>query len=291
MEIEAVKTWQWMLTGLIAGLLFSCVVAWSGPGFDTQPRDTIEQGEFENDCFIVTRYGQNNRSLAGLYTQYHKGLPFVRDVTVHPPIASDPKHFWVTGRVYSLGLKPVDPTKAGGPAKVFEEWKLFKYQAAIPYEPGYTRRAEKNLDRNTESAKNLELASLKNALGGASSFPTVVQYLKAVRSLPGNNFTFNYAWWELPRAMWSLPPLAGFLMIGVAWPLTLSTLQTLGLAKRTQFNTKAKTAVKKPSRPASTAMPAGVVLHPVAPEAPPKPVEHKEYGGEFYPVVKVTHKE
>jgi hypothetical protein len=37
---------------------------------------------------------------------------------------------------------------------------------------------------------------------------------------------------------------------------------------------------------------AGVVLTPVAVKAPPPPpTDAKKYGGEFYPVVKATHKD
>jgi hypothetical protein len=290
MEIEEIQTWQWMLAGLIAGLLFSCVVSWSGPGFDTQDRETIEQGEFENSTFALTKYG----APTAIYprsgyeiNQYHKDQPFLSDVTVHPPIASDPKHYWVTGRFYFIGRKLVDPSKLNGPEKVYEEWKPFKYPTSIPYEPGYAIKEEKKIGG---TPRNPELANLKKALSDKMSFPTVVEYLNGISALPDSNFKFRFAWWELPKFIWTMPPLAGFLMIGVAWPLALSVLRSFGLAKTPTV--KAKPApIMKPERMPTTAMPAGVVLKATAPAAPPPPSEHKEYGGEFYPVVKTTHKD
>ena len=291
MEIEEIKTWQWVFLGLIAGALFSCVVAWSGPRFDTQDRNTVEQGEFENNCFALTKFGQSTGSTAALYNAYYKDLPLVDDVTVHPPIASDPTHYWVTGRFYSIGLKPVDPSKLHSPSKVWGEWKLFKYPAPVPYEPGYAVLEQKKLEQYSSPHRIAQLTDLKKALGGQTRFPTVVEYLRAVQSLPENNFKFKYAWWELPRAQWSLPPFAGLLMIGIAWPLTLSALQNYGLAKRPPVKAKAKPAPVRPLSPGMNVLPAGVILNPPGPAPPPEPAEQKEYGGVYYPVVKVKHKE
>jgi len=290
MEIEEIQTWQWMLAGLLAGLLFSCVVSWSGPGFDGQDRETMEQGEFENRAFALTKYGD----ISAVYPRYvndinlyHKGQPFLRDVTVHPPIASDPKHYWVTGRFFFIGRKLTDPTKPNGREQDYGEWKPFKYPTNIPYEPGYAVRDDKKL---FGTARNQNLPALKKALGDKTTFPTAVEYLKAISALPNSQLQVHFAWWELPKAIWTLPPLAGFLMIGVAWPLALGVMQNFGLAKPAHAKPKSAPA-RKPVRPSTTAMPAGVILHPVAPAAPPPPTEHVEYGGEFYPVVKTTHKE
>jgi hypothetical protein len=292
MEIEEIKTWQWVLLGLTAGFLLSCVLVWRGPAFDTQERDTIEQGEFENGTFISTKYGRVTGSEARLVEMYHKGLPLLRDVTVHPPLSSDPSHFWVTGRCYFIGLKAADDSKPKGPYKVYEEWRLFKYPAPIPYEPGYELREEKKLDHNAASRRNVELAELKKTLGGQKTFPTVLDYLQAIQKLPENDLKYQYAWWELPVPRWTLPPVAGLLMIGIAWPLTLSTLQNFGLAKPAPVKVKPKPQ-KKPTGAAISAMPAGVVLKPAVapPPPPPLPGDRKEYGGVYYPVVKTTHKD
>jgi hypothetical protein len=289
MEIESVKTWQWMLTGLFIGFLFSCIVSWSGPTFDTQPRDTIEQGEFENGAFSLTRFVQ----IRGLESQYHEGKPLLRDVTIHPPIPGDPR-YWVTGRSYFVGLKPDDPTKPRGPTKVYEEWQPFKYPAVVPYVPGYTLREEKKLDRGNNPVqrnRTVEFAELKKELGGEGSFPTVVEYLKAVAKLPKNeDFKFQFAWWELPVAKWSLPPLAGFMMIGVAWPLALGVLTSFGLTKAPAPVKKA--AAPPPAKPVAVKPVVGVKLVAPVPKTPPPPTEDdRQYRGEFYPVAKSTHKE
>jgi hypothetical protein len=298
MEIEEIKTWQWVLAGLVVGLAFSCIVAWSGPTFDTQARDTIEQGEFENPTFALTKFGQIPRGLRpDLVHLYHvdqnkKLLPFLKDVMVHPPSPSDATHrYWVTGRAYFIGEKRVDPTKPNSPLKAFEEWRPFKYPAKAPYIPGYTLVGIKKLPKGSNQLQ--ELADLKTALGGKSEFTNISEYLQAVSKLPDSNFKFQpltqFAWWELPKAMWTLPPLAGVLMIGVAWPLALGILQRIGVAKPAPVKAKpAPVPEPKPIRAPSTA---GVVLTPVGPKAPPPPVEAKKYGGEFYPVVKTTHKD
>ena len=288
MEIDELKIWQWILAGLIAGGLFSCIYAWNGPPFDTQPRDTIEQGEFENNAMAATKFGTAVGPQMRLINLYHKDQPLLRDVTIHPPIASDPKHYWVTGRAYSIGLKAVDPNKPKGPEKVYEEWRLFKYPASIPYEPGYTLRAEKKLDKNEASRRNVELAALKKALGNQSSFPTVVEYLKAVGSLQNSDLKYQYAWWELPKAKWSLPPIAGVLIFGVAFPMTLSVMRNFGIAKppvKAVAKPKPQVPTKKPTRAPAPVMPAAVVPTP-APAPALSPGDQRKYGGEFYPVVK-----
>lgn len=295
MEIQAIKTWQWMLAGLVVGLLFSCIVAWSGPAFDTQARDTMEQGEFENDTVALTRFGQISAMIRRFHEdppEHHDDEPVLKDVTVHPPIGTD-KRYWVTGRSYYVGYKPVNPSQPRGEQKVYEEWRPFRYAAPVPYAPGFTLREEKGLDRGTrpmQLARNRELAELKTALGGQTTFHTVNDYLQAVSKLPNANFKFQYfsqyAWWELPIPKWTLPPLAGFLMIGVAWPLTLGMLGVQQKAPLKVIPIKPEPLPPSPVRPA---IPAVAVAAP-APKPPP-PIDSREYTGEFYPVVKVTHKE
>jgi hypothetical protein len=287
MEIQEIKTWQWVLAGLVIGALFSCIYTWNGPAFDTQARDTIEQGEFENSTLALTKFARPIPSQSRLIELHHKGLPLLRDVTVHPPIASDPRHYWVTGRAYFIGLKPGDPANPKSPEKVFEEWRLFKYPASIPYAPGYTLREEKKLDKNAASRRNIELTDLKKALGGQTEYPTVSGFLKAVAALPNSEFKYQYAWWELPKAVWTLPPLAGLLIFGIAFPLTLSVMYRLGLGhKPVPVQAKPKPApVKKPTRPVPGVL-ANTAPQAPAPVAPPTAADTRKYGGEFYPVVK-----
>jgi hypothetical protein len=79
-------------------------------------------------------------------------------------------------------------------------------------------------------------------------------------------------------------------MIGIAWPLTLGVLRSFGISKPAPVKVIAPppqpVPVKKPVRPAGPP----VVVAPVTPKPPP-PVDTRKYGGEFYPVVKTTHKE
>jgi hypothetical protein len=302
MEIEEVKLWQWMLAGLIAGLLFSCIVRLSGPGYDSQPRDTIEPGEFENAVYGLTKFNDLGRfARGGAFRQsqayiekYHKDLPRLRYLTVHLPQSSDPKHYWITGESYFVGLRPKDASKPSGTEEVFEEWKPFKYAAGIPYVPGYAEHELKKLPGS--NAMESELADLKKAMGGQMSFPTVVSFLNAAAKLPpensasANKLTFTQAWWEQPAMVWSLPPFTGFLLIGVAWPLALGILQNLGVAKPAPV--KAKPKPVQPAEPLHIGSTEGVILQPVKPAPPPPPdPKSKEYTGVFYPVVKVANHE
>jgi hypothetical protein len=293
MEIESVKTWQWMLAGLFIGFLFSCIVAWSGPAFDTQARDTIEQGEFENGILALATDPKTNLTfgrVAGLdprlVEEHHKDEPLIQNVTVHPPVPGDHR-YWITGQEYWIGVRLVDPSKISGPRRVESQWRNFRYAADVPYKPGYTVREEKH--GHDSQNKVAELADLKQALGAKDSFATVNDFLYAVSKLPNSQFKSQYAWWELPAAKWSLPPLAGFMMIGVAWPLTLGVLQSFGVAKPVPV----KKAAAPPPKPVAVKPVKAVIPIQVAAPAPkpPPPVDNHEYRGEFYPVAKTTHKE
>jgi hypothetical protein len=308
MEIEDVKLWHWMLAGVIAGALFSCIAAWSGPKYDAQERDTIEAGEFENAVYGLTKFNDlarfsssgAARQLQNNVERFHKGQSRVRYLTVHLPLAGDPKHtYWVTGETYSIGRRNKDANNARAGYEDYQEWKPFKYPAPSPYKPGYQEHVEKKHSGSPEM--NAELAELKTALGGNDTFPTVVEFLKAVAALPNPDKAnpnvhldfsqslwkpIGQAWWERPAALWGMPPLAGFLMIGVAWPMTLSILQSFGVAKPAPVKAKPKAIAKpEPMRVPSTA---GVVVIPSKPAPPPLPSDAKKYGGEFYPVVKIA---
>ena len=308
MEIEDVKLWHWMLAGLIAGALFSCIAAWSGTKYDTQERDTIEAGEFENSVYGLTQFSDLARFSTGAprmlqynIERYHQGQPRVRYLTVHLPQPGDPKRaYWVTGETYTIGRREKDSNNPKAGEENFEQWKPFKFAASTPYKPGYQSHFEKKLPAPTELAN--ELTELKTALGGKESFPTVVEYLKAVAALPNPDKahptlhldfsqsiwkSIGQAWWERPAAKWGMPPVAGFLIIGIAWPMTLSILQSFGVAKPAPVKAKPKPITKpEPMRVPSTA---GVVVIPNKPDAPPPlTAETRKYGGEFYPVVKIA---
>jgi hypothetical protein len=295
MEIENFKMWHWMLAGLVAGALYSCVIAYRGPAFDTQSIDTIDVGEFEQQAYAGTDFGGIQGPMTGRINQYHKDLPLLKKVVVHPPLSSDPDHhYWVTGMYYTVGERAKDPKKIGSPSELIEQWKAFKYAAATPYVPGYALR-EKQTDgkklTGMAAYRLRQLEPLKKAMGGVENFPTVVAYLHAVAALPKSRFTYSYAWYELPAAVWSLPPVSGLLIIGIAWPLTLALMQSWGLARPPAVVTpkKPRQTSEPLSRPIkSTGTPATVVIAPPVPEA--KPVERVEYGGEFYPVIK-AHKQ
>ena len=288
MDIESIKPWQWAVLGICVGLLFSVIQNGVGPSYDTQPRDTIESGEFENSALVDTSFDPTRGQQRDWIEKNHRNLPLLRDVTVHPPLASDPTHNWVTGRIYWIGAKPDDPKKIGSPLHLWEEWKPFRYQASIPYKPGYTELSEKKTSKKLPYYRTRALDQIKTALGGVAEFPTVSEYLKAAAAVKGSTLQSRYAWWELPKWLWSLPPVAGFLTIGVAWPLALGVMQNWGLAKAPKPKAKLKSAWKPQPMPKSE--PAVLVKPVVTPPPPPDP-DSRKYGGEFYPVVKSSGKE
>jgi hypothetical protein len=104
------------------------------------------------------------------------------------------------------------------------------------------------------------------------------------------------AFWEKKPFMWTLPAVAGIFIVGLGGPLLVQILQAMGLAAvpapRENARPKPTTAPKPAQRPVPV-----MAMNDVKVVAPPaaKPMteaEKKQYGGEFYPVVKTTtHKE
>ena len=214
MQIEDFKTWHWVALGLVAGLAFSLVLTMAGPPFATDELDTVDASIFEHALQgRLLRAGQ-----PALVARFHKDQPVVRNLIVHPPLRGDDPHkFWVTGQLYHIGPQYKNPTNAAAGEQYVEQWRPFKYPAPAPY-----------------SGQN----------GAVAPFPTVAGYLSAMqqRSVPA--FTYRTAWQEAPWAVWSLPPVAGLLMIGVAWPLALGILQSAGMARPPKVK-----AVAKPAEP------------------------------------------
>jgi hypothetical protein len=312
MHVEDFKTWHWMLAGLFAGLLFSCVRLWQGPAFVSSEADTVAVGEFEHLAYAGTKLGGGGPEWRYV-NEYHKGLPLLKDVVVHPPLHGDALHqYWITGRQYWIGTRMVDPTKPGSKEHLMWGWKSFKYAAPTPYVPGYAQRKvqlQDELNRRQDRAKHdtgfrlrMEIANINSeirqmddiqkSVGNQNSFPTVIDYLKTVKGMQGSTLTYSFAWYELPAAIWALPPIAGLLMIGIAWPLALGVMQNWGMARPPSVKKPKRVTSPLPKPVVPIAASAGVVFKPVVP-APEAAVEseHAEYRGEFYPVVKSSHKD
>ena len=263
MRIENLKTWQWVLLGLLAGAAFSLVLAMAGPTFATAELDTVDASTFEH-ALLGRVLAPGEQRLVELY---HKGQPVLRDVVVHPPFRGDdpPTRRWVTGELYWVGPRYKDPKNPTAGMHYVEQWKPFKYATAAPY-----------------TGQN----------GVRATYPTVSGYLAAMEQLKTTDFAYRSAWQELPVPMWVLPPFAGLLLIGSVWPLSLGVLQRVGLARMPEARQpKAKPATGGfPVGPVPPATPstAGVrVVPPPSPKPAPVPAgDPKQYGGEFYPVAK-----
>ncbi len=265
MQIEDFKPWQWVVLGLLAGLAFSLVLLVAGPSFATAELDTVDASTFEHALLGRLVAGGEQRFLP----ESQKGKPLVKDVIVHPPFHGGEGQYWVTGMLYSVRPVLKDPSNAKGGTQLFDQWKPFKYLTKAPYKG-------------------------QNGVAGVpGNYPTVVGYLAALKAKDKSAvFDYRYAWQETAAGLWTLPPLAGLLMVGIAWPLSLRAMQSFGMAR-------APKVVKKPApvpEPAPVVKPVtGVRLAPPPPPPPaPKPTrdpDDKEYGGEFYPVVKATQHE
>ncbi len=257
MQIDDFKTWHWVAVGLLVGLAFSLVLTVAGPPFATAELDTVDASTFE--------YGLQGQLLrpgqAGLVVRFHRDQPVLRNLIVHPPLAGDdPRKVWVTGQIYKIGPQFKNPAVPSGPQVYVEQWVPFKYPTSVPY---------------------------RGQNGAVGSFPTVAGYLSAMQQRKVPAFTYRVAWPEKPAVVWSLPPAAGLLSLGVAWPLALGILRSWGLAK------PVKVAPPKPAaKPApAPAPPVRVVVAPPLPPPVPQPVaagDGRRFGGEFYPVEKKT---
>jgi hypothetical protein len=302
MQIEDIKTWQWTVIGLLIGLLFGGVLLWKGPWFDAENLDTTDQGTFERQLIGLPPH----RPVADLIERFHKNLPLIKDLTVHPPLAGDStKTYWVTGKSYTIVRERKNLKDLKSPLVDIERWDPFKFQAKTPYTA---------------------------TIGAPGEYPTVVEYLRAVQKQPSAKFTFKVAWWDTPALTLILPAVAGVLMIGLAWPLALGLMQGVGLARPTRQK-KVKLPKNRPA-PAQAAVDssagekqlddlnaelekslAGFASgsSPVdqTDDAGPSPIKPltgtdgaatatnknaeeddliREYGGEFYPVAKKVHK-
>jgi hypothetical protein len=328
MHIEDLKFWHWVVLGLVVGALFSGVKLWQGP-FDGSKFDSIEQRRFERGLVGVVEGPSVTRADTVSYLEKHPDTPVLKNIVVHPPAAGDDT-YWVTGSALVVEELQKNPYRYN------VDWVGFKYPAKVPYEPLTT--LELQAKRGRAGTKALMDAKAKAATQpGAqtrSEYPNIAEYLQAVQTRSDAKFTYRYAWQERPLATAVLPPIAGLLVIGIAWPLALGVMQGAGLARKPQPRAKLTkrretAAVKGPvdtsagdkqladlnatleaemagfigvtptrdpddssaGAPAVKALPGGVGAASETKKPEDDEVEVKEFGGEFYPVVKSVHKE
>jgi hypothetical protein len=331
MQIENLKIWQWMIAGVLVGLLFSVVQNFQGPWFDNAPLETIESGQLDWLAMYDQRpppngwKGERERKEKAYVTFYHAGQPMIKDVVVHPAPPTDKSgQWWVTGKYFKVDEEkdPKDASKTIATAT----WVPFKSPATAPYLPMYhsahivavqaeltqllkDQQEAKDAGKEFQSDKlkgirdrQNEIASdarLQKTLGGPDSFANVADFLKFAQAAePERKLKFSVAFWEKKPFMWTLPAVAGIFVIGLGGPLLVQILQAMGLAAVPAPSLSAAPKPKPTPKAAPAKRPVPVMamgnVTVVAP-APPKPMteaEKKQYGGEFYPVVKTTaHKD
>ena len=183
-----IRSWQWMLIGLlIGGLGAASVGMWGEP--------------------LLSAYGESingRREFEEALTREEAGRPWFTEVSVHAEqISVDGQRkrtvHVVTGIYY-------DGRSADAAQAV---WRPAFYVAEVPYEP-VTSPA--HLPGGGEAAERFV----------ALPQPTVVDFLHVMNDARGARFT--HAWWRSPsnaRLAWLL---VGVLGIGFIWPVTLNLI-------------------------------------------------------------------
>ncbi|HSV15685.1 MAG TPA: hypothetical protein VLI90_15595, partial [Tepidisphaeraceae bacterium] len=247
MHFEDFKTWHWVIIGLLVGALFSGVKMYAGPWYTNADIDTLDQMRFEHA--LIGQPDGGNRTNAQML-RYLVGKQMVKDVVVHPPTFGDTDgKYWVTGKIATMepmNQVPSDPKTAVVPAEI---WRPFKYPADAPYQEippnvkrapsrtallAATRAATRPAAIAAAAKKKKAATNPTTAAAAATATPaipqikihhTVVEYLQSKQSDPNAHFSYRYAWQENKAAMAILPPIAGLLIIGIAWPVTLGLMQ------------------------------------------------------------------
>jgi hypothetical protein len=301
MQLEDFKTWHWMVLGPIIGLIYGGIILFSGSTAEGTKIETIDQGSFERAVSKIAGLNSRERYLP----EYAADRPWIKNLVVHPPLPDDEKTYWVMGKIYTIGHGHENPKDPTSPEAVYGNWDAFRYEAKMPYHA---------------------------ANGAPGIYPTVMAYLDTLKkNSPDAHVVYRFAWWDATAPTLILPAMAGFLIIGVAWPMAMQVMQGAGLAPVPQPKVKlpknrktvAKAAVDHSAgdqqldelntqmeeglAAGASSSKAGVAMAAV--EAPVKVLNAgpeaitaavtaaekermiREYGGEFYPVVKKVHKE
>jgi hypothetical protein len=189
-----VRSWQWLLTGLVIGGVGALSVGmWGEP--------------------LLSGYGESingRREFEEALTRREAGRPWFTDLVVHAEkLGGDAGDgggqrtvHVVTGMYYDGRLST--------PGEAHAVWRTAFYVAEVPYRPAT------NLSHlpggGGEAAKRF--ASLPQ--------PTVIDFLHVMSRAQGVRFT--HAWWRSrvnARVAWLLGGAVG---IGVAWPITLNLI-------------------------------------------------------------------
>jgi hypothetical protein len=301
MHIEDFKTWHWMVLGPIIGLIYGGIILLSGTTAEGTKLETIDQGVFER--MVSKTPGLNYHELQ--LPKYAADKPWMKNVVVHPPLPDEQGTYYVVGKVFSIGPERENPKDPTSPLVTSGRWDAFRYEAKAPYHA---------------------------VIGAPGVYPTVMAYFDAVKKeVPDAKLAYRYAWWDATAPTLILPAMAGFLIIGVAWPMSIQLMQGAGLAPVAQPKAKLPKSRKAVAKVAvdhsagdqqldelntqmeeglaagASSSKAGVAV--ATGEAPVKVLSGtpeaataaaaaaekerliREYGGEFYPVVKKVHKE
>jgi hypothetical protein len=303
MHIEDFKTWHWMVLGPIIGLLFGCAILYQGSSADVPGVDPLGQEHFERA--ITGRLGRGHDD--GLIARYAPDHRLIQNITVHPPLPGDATGtYWVLGDLFTVEEMHKDRNDPNSPIVGRGYWTRFIFPAKTPF-----------------VAVDVAPGAYANVMG----------FLDAVKKqVPESNSSYRFAWWDSKAATLALPAMAGFLIIGIAWPTLIHLLQGAGLARVPEPKAKVKLPKSRPAvakaavdhslgnqqldelntqleqdLAAGASASGGKAAAVVVGDAPVKALTAgpdgaaaaaaekerliREYGGEFYPVVRTVHKE
>jgi hypothetical protein len=249
MDLERIPRWQWALLGLGIGVALAGTRSFYAPEYF---------GKSLDENFNVYAPGTARQPVAVLLAPGAWFMPrnwyYLSDLVVHVPTKQGNESFpiyWVTGVLHQV--KPATDPKTGGYVKDGDGWKYedlttqdFFHRGKTPYRVG------------------------------KETYPNILAYLDSLAGKDGPK-RYRYAWWEMPKVVWTLYPLAAVIAIGGIWPTIVALLVGAGLGRKRQ--TPAPSAVPTTAPPMQTPSP---IVPPVS-----EPIlSDKEFGSQrdqFYP--------
>ena len=250
----------------------------------------------------------------GFYEQkYHKDQPLLKELEVHAPLGGDEgKDWWVTGKSYSIVKDHKIEGDAKSPMVLIERWVPFKYPAKAPY-----KATTGNIGTYPNVLAYLQTVAKRNPKV-AVPYKYVWQTgpLMPYVMLPAAGVLLLGLAWPATLALMQHAGLARKREIGVKLAANRDLNKPAGpqvdeaavRAELDSLNADLETSLAGFGAGSVSATPAAaaeVIGRPIpalstgvsaaidgAPKTPEQDDADKEYGGEFYPVVRTAgHKD
>ena len=196
MKVESIHRWQWMLSGLIIGLLCGWL------------RD-VNSNFADELATYGRRIGQRDFE-RGIVNKFHGRAQF-SDIVVHPyrlsGSSSGAAHVDVVEGLYFDGQTQIEN------GKLAARWEPAYFVASMPYRPVTTSNG----------------GAIAVRPAAAPSFDDVASYLASLPQTAGVQFRYDsLAWLTRPIFIWTA---GGFVLVGLIWP-TIVNLLVFGSIRR-----------------------------------------------------------